>query len=75
MKKQLRIFAGILLHPVRLIAMKSYRKRENMELLLNARQRQWEKNHERMHNMSLLTNMAYTESPLYNNLYHGAPDL
>ncbi len=73
--KTLRIFAGIILHPVRVIAMKFYRKRENEELLINARQRTWEKNHERMHNMSLLTNTAYTESFLYKNLYYGAPEL
>ena len=73
--KTLRIFAGIILHPVRVIAMKFYRKRENEELLMNARQRTWEKNHERMHNMSLLTNTAYTESFLYKNLYYGAQEL
>lgn len=75
MKSSFKLFAGIVLHPVRVIAMKFYRKRENMELLMNARQRAWEKNHERMHSMSLLTNTAYTESFLYRNLYYGSPEL
>lgn len=75
MKSLFRFVAGIILHPFRVCAMQFYRKRENMALLMNARQRAWEKNHERMHEMSLLTNTAYTESPLYMNLYHGAPEL
>ena len=75
MKSLFRFVAGIILHPFRVFAMKFYRKRENMELLLNARQRAWEKNHERMHAMSLLTNTAYTESLLYGNLYNGAHEL
>ena len=75
MKSLFRFVAGIILHPFRVFAMKFYRKRENMELLMNARQRMWEKNHERMHAMSFLTNTAYTESPLYQNLYNGAPEM
>lgn len=75
MKSLFRFVAGIVLHPFRVFAMKFYRKRENMELLMNARQRMWEKNWERMHEMSHLTNTGYTTSPLYKNLYYGAPEL
>lgn len=75
MKSSIRLFAGIVLHPLRVVAMKFYRKRENLDLLMNARERTWKKNHERMHDMSLLTNTAYTKSPLYGNLYYGAPEL
>ncbi len=75
MKRTLKLFAGIILHPVRVIVMKFYRKRENLELLTNARERTWQKNHRRMHDMSLLTNEAYTGSFLYQNLYYGAPEL
>lgn len=75
MKSLFRLFAGIILHPVRVIVMMSYRKRENQELLMNARDRTWHDNHERMHHMSFLTNTAYTKSSLYDNLYFGAPEL
>ena len=74
MKKEFRMFAGILLHPVKMIAQKFYRKSDNCKLLQAARRRQFEKNHERMHAMSQLTNTAYTQSPLYLNLYAGAPE-
>lgn len=74
MKKELRMLAGILLHPVRKILRCTYRKSENDLLLSAARHRQWQKNHERMHAFSHMTNTAYTESPLYNNLYAGAPE-
>lgn len=73
--KSFRMIAGIILHPMRVVNEKFYRERENMELLENARERQWKKNHERMHEMSRLTNTAYTQSPLYGNLYYGAPEL
>lgn len=53
---------------------KFYRKDENEVLRVQARERQWLKNHERMHDMSELTNTAYTSSELYNNLYKGAPE-
>lgn len=75
MKSSIRLFAGIVLHPLRVIAMKFYRKRENLDLMMNARERTWKKNHARMHDMSLLTNTAYTESFLYQNLYYNAPEL
>lgn len=75
MKKEMRMFAGILLHPAKKIFRLTYRKSENDILLSRARRRQWEKNHERMHEMSLLTNTAYTKSPLCDNLYFGAPEV
>ena len=53
---------------------KFYRKNENEELRILARERQWVKNHERMHAMSVLTNTAYTTSDLYADLYAGAPE-
>ena len=53
---------------------KLYRKDDNEELRVAARERQWLKNHERMHDMSELTNTAYTSSELYKNLYKGAPE-
>lgn len=74
MKKELRLIAGILLHPVKKVLRLTYRTSENEILISAARRRQWEKNHERMHGMSHLTNTAYTESPLYKNLYAGAPE-
>lgn len=74
MKKELRMLAGILLHPVKMIFRCFYRKQENEILMIHARRRQWEKNWERMHGMSEMTNTAYTSSPLYSNLYSGAPE-
>lgn len=50
------------------------RRDENRFLTRCARERQWAKNHERMHAMSFVTNTAYTSSELYDNLYKGAPE-
>lgn len=75
MKKEMRMFAGILLHPVKKIFRLTYRKSENDILLSRARRRQWEKNHERMHEMARLTNKSWTSSPLCDNLYFGAPEV
>lgn len=74
MKKELRMLAGIILHPVKMVVFRLRRIDENYKLIQNARQRQWSKNHERMHDMSRLTGTAYTSSELYNDLYHGAPN-
>ena len=74
MKKEFRLLLGIFLHPVKKIMRCTYRKSENDLLLSAARHRQWQKNHERMHKFSFITNTAYTESPLYENMYAGAPE-
>ena len=50
------------------------RREENRFLVSCARERQWAKNHERMHWMSVVTKTAYTSSELYDNLYKGAPE-
>ncbi len=74
MRKSMRLFCGIVLHPVRVVAMKFYRRGENLELMYSARDLQKKKNHRRMHEMSDVTNTAYTESSLYNDLLRGAPE-
>lgn len=74
MRKEVRMFAGIILHPVRAIFARIRRNRMSYELRNSARARTWEKNHERMHHFSSLTNTGFTESPLYGNLYAGAPE-
>lgn len=74
MKKEFRLLAGIILHPVKKVLFFRRRRNENEILVDAARGRQFQKNHERMHRMSELTNTAYTSSPLYLNLYAGAPE-
>ena len=72
MKKEMRMFAGIILHPVRVLQARIRRPYLQAKLMGDSRERTWHKNHERMHNMSVVTNTAYTSSPLYLNLYSGA---
>ena len=72
MKKHFRMIYGIIAHPFKMIIRSFYRAEENHTLMCDARERTWKKNHERMHDMSLLTNTAYTSSELYGNLYRGA---
>lgn len=73
MKKEFRLLAGIILHPVKMFVCRFYRTNDNYILTRDARERQWKKNWERMHEMSRLTKTAYTSSPLYLDLYDGAP--
>jgi len=74
MKKELRMLAGIILHPVRVIVSRLYWSAKATQLKTDARERQWSKNHERMHHFAALCDQAYTKSDLYGNLYHGAPE-
>ena len=74
MKKELRMLAGIILHPVRVIVSRLYWSAKATQLKTDARERQWSKNHERMHHFAVLCGQAYTKSDLYGNLYHGAPE-
>ncbi|MBQ9560567.1 MAG: hypothetical protein IJV08_11420 [Bacteroidaceae bacterium] len=72
MKKELRLLAGIILHPFKCIYHKFYRTTDEMVIRDRVRQSWWLKNHERMHEMSFLTNTAYTGSDLNADLHHGA---
>ncbi len=74
MKKELRMLAGIILHPVRVIVSRLYWSAKATQLKMDARERQWSKNHERMHHFAILCGQAYTKSDLYRDLYHGAPE-
>lgn len=66
------MFAGIILHPVRILAARFRRAKLEEEIRDNIRANWWQKNHRRMHEMSEITNTAYTRSELYGNLYAGA---
>ena len=72
MRKEFRMFAGIILHPVRILAARFRRAKLEEEICGNIRENWWQKNHRRMHEMSEITNTAYTKSELYGNLYAGA---
>ena len=67
-KKDIRLVIGIVMHPIKLIAM--YVRHESTQHLLmsRAKERKWQSDWERMHHMACLTNQAYTKSPLYNHL-------
>lgn len=64
MKKDFRMFAGIILHPFKMIRRNFYRCEENDILRTHA---EWSENYKmwnRMHEMSRLTDTAYTTSEL-----------
>jgi len=68
MKKNLRMIAGIILHPVRILAA-NYRRSTYERIIRRHVIENWHwKNWERMHNMSVVTKTAYTKSELYGNL-------
>lgn len=71
-KKDFRMLAGIVLHPVRMIIARLRRAKLENEIRDNIRANWWQKNHRRMHEMSEITRTAYTRSDLYGNLYAGA---
>lgn len=66
------MFVGIILHPVRVIIANLRRAKYEEQIRDNVKENWWRKNHSRMHDMSWLTNSAYTESDLYRNLYANA---
>lgn len=72
MKKNFRMFVGIILHPVRVIIANLRRAKYEEQIRDNVKDNWWKKNHSRMHDMSWLTDTAYTESDLYRNLYANA---
>lgn len=68
MKKHLRMIAGIILHPVRVLVANI--NRDTYQKIINrsiAFRQHW-KDHERMHNMSDVTGTAYTKSEIYARL-------
>ena len=69
MKKHFRILAGIILHPVRVLIARARRTRDERKIrnkvMLNWQHKAWE----RMHNMSDVTNTAYTKSEIYPKLH------
>lgn len=68
MKKTLRLFAGIILHPFKRVYELLYREKENEILAHRAKGRNNYKNWQRMHDMSHVTNTGYTTSPLYGKI-------
>lgn len=64
-KKDFRMLAGIILHPFKMLR---NRKRENALLVQKAEMSRNYKMWERMHDMSDVTNTAYTSSDLYRQL-------
>lgn len=68
-KKDLRMLAGIILHPLRVILGSIYRKERESVIRECVRDNWWMKNHRRMHEMSTITGTAYTDSALLGNLY------
>lgn len=67
-RKDLRMIAGIILHPVRLLWMRYYRPFDNYLLASRAERRNNDKMWERMHHMSKVTGTAYTTSELYDKI-------
>lgn len=63
--KNLRIIAGIVLHPFRIMAANSRRAKLERKLQNSVRYNTHHKAWERMHNMSAVTGTAFTESPMY----------
>lgn len=75
MKKHLRMIAGIILHPVKVIFHLFYRKKDEYDIRSNILDNWWNKNHERMHRFDgydFPDTSSFTHSPLYRNLSHGA---
>ena len=66
--KNLRLIAGIILHPVRIWQANTRKSRMEGEIQRRVRYSWQNKNWERMHDMSTVTNTAYTSSELYKNL-------
>ena len=67
-RKNLRMAAGIILHPFKMIWRNVYRYTENDILRTHA---EWSENYKkwnRMHEMSEVTNTGYTTSELYGNI-------
>ena len=71
-QKSFRMIAGIILHPVRILRANARKSRMEEEIQNKVRLSWHWKNWQRMHDMSTVTNTAYTSSELYKNLYHGA---
>ena len=76
MRKHFRMICGIIFHPFKRVyeIFSRYRSIENDELWFAARKRVSKNNLERMHHFAALCKKAYYNSPLYNNLYQGAPE-
>lgn len=68
MNKHLRMIAGIILHPVRMIVARYYRNTYQNIIRRNIAERQHWKDYDRMHYMSDVTNTAYTRSEIYARL-------
>ncbi len=62
------MIAGIILHPVRMIIARYYRKTYESIIRRHIAENWYWKDHDRMHNMSDVTNTAYTKSDIYARL-------
>lgn len=70
--KTLNIIIGIMVHPFKSVYYAWTRQERMHEIRKEIKQSWWHKNHERMHNMSLITKTTYIHSELYDDLYKGA---
>lgn len=65
MNKHLRIIAGIILHPVRILAA-NYRRKTYENIIRRHVAENWHwKDYDRMHWMSQVTGTAFTKSDIY----------
>lgn len=77
MNKHLRMIAGIILHPVRLLMAWTNRKAFEYTIRVKIRENWWEKNHERLHHYvgkDFPGCCTFTHSELINDMYRGALD-
>lgn len=65
MNKHLRMIAGIILHPVRMIVARYYRNTYQNIIRRGIDERWHWKDYDRMHYMSKVTGTAYTKSEIY----------
>lgn len=74
MRKELRLLAGIILHPVKVLHHKFYRKSDEYAIRSRIRANWERKNWERMHmfGTEFPGCSAYTRSDLYHNTLQGA---
>lgn len=75
MKKELRLIAGIILHPVKVLYHKFYRSADEYTIRCRVKLNWESKNYERMHRFGgadFPSCSAFTKSPLYDNLLQGA---
>lgn len=64
-KKNFRMIAGIILHPVRILVARYYRNTYQEIIQRNIAERDYWKEYYRMHDMSEVTRTAYTTSEIY----------